>query len=130
MTQAQERRVESIRKDLEYTFFKGHKNPEIKKFEVEELDCGLVSLIAEVGGVGDEGTYAAIMCRERIHVFIGKNGAITYFPFSIKNGAKSRRLGRRSFYHVYYEQNIEESERRKLSQQLRRKKEKANKNNQ
>lgn len=130
MTQAQERRVESIRKDLEYTFFKGHKNPEIKKFEVEELDCGLVSLIAEVGGVGDEGTYAAIMCRERIHVFIGKNGAITYFPFSIKNGAKSRRLGRRSLYHVYYEQDIEESERRKLSQQLRRKKEKANKNNQ
>lgn len=130
MTQAQERRVESIRKDLEYTFFKGHKNPEIKKFEVEELDCGLVSLIAEVGGVGDEGTYAAIMCRERIHVFIGKNGAITYFPFSIKNGAKSRRLGRRSLYHVYYEQSIEESERRKLSQQLRRKKEKANNNNQ
>lgn len=130
MTQAQERRVESIRKDLEYVFFKGHKNPEIKKFEVEELGCGLVSLVAEVGGVDDEGTYAAIMCRERIHVFIGKNGAITYYPFSIKNGAKSRRLGRRSLYHVYYEQNIEESERRKLSQQLRRKKEKANNNNQ
>jgi hypothetical protein len=130
MTQAQERRVESIRKDLEYEFFKGHKNPEIKKFEVEELEWGSVSLIAEVGGVGDEGTYAAIMCRERIHVFIGKNGAITYFPFSIKNGAKSRRLGRRSLYHVYYEQNIEESERRKLSQQLRRTKEKENKNNQ
>lgn len=130
MTQAQERKVEMIKKEIEQEFFSMHRNPEIKKFEVEELEWGSVSLIAEVGGVGDEGTYAAIMCRERIHVFIGKNGAITYYPFSIKSGAKSRRLGRRSLYHVYYEQNIEESERRKLSQQLRRKKEKANNNNQ
>ena len=130
MTQAQERKVEMIKKEIEREFFPMHRDPEVKKFDVEELDCGLVSLIAEVGGVDDEGTYAAIMCRERIHVFISKNGAITYYPFSIKSGAKSRRLGRRSLYHVYYEQNIEESERRKLSQQLRRKKEKANNNNQ
>lgn len=129
MTQAQERRVESIRKDLEYEFFKGHKNPEIKKFKVEELECGSVSLVASVGSVEDEGTYAEILCRERIHVFIGKNGAITYFPFSIKNGTTPRSLGRRSIYHVYYEQSIEESERRKLSQQRRREKEKENENN-
>ena len=129
MTQAQKRRIESIRKDLEYEFFNGHKNPEIKKFEVQELEFGSVSLIAEVGGVGDEGTYAEILCRERIHVFIGKNGAITYFPFSIKNGTTPRSLGRRSIYHVYYEQSIEESERRKLSQKRRREKEKETKNN-
>lgn len=128
MTQAQEKRIESIRKDLEYEFFNNHKNPEIKKFEVKELEYGSVSLIAEVGSVGDEGTCAEILCRERIHVFIGKNGAITYYPFSIKNGTTSRRLGRRSLYCVHYEQSIEESERRKLSQQRRREKEKENKN--
>lgn len=129
MTQAQERKIEYIRKDLEYEFFKGHKNPEIKKFEVEELEFGSVSLVAEVGSVGDEGTCAEILCRERIHVFIGKNGAITYFPFSIKNGTTPRSLGRRSIYLVYYEQSIEESERRKLSQKRRREREKETKNN-
>jgi hypothetical protein len=129
MTSAQERKVESIRKDLESVFFNGHKNPEIKKFEVKESELGFVSLIAEVGGVGDEGTCAEILCRERIHVFIGKNGAITYFPFSIKNGTTPRSLGRHSLYNVYYEQSIEESERRKLSQQRRREKEKENNNN-
>ena len=130
MTQAQERRVEMIRREIEREFFPMHRNPEIKEFKVEELDWGSVSIVAEVGGIGDEGTYAAIMCRERIHVFIGRKGSISYYPYSIKNGCKARNLGRRSLYHVYYEQSIEESERRKLSQQLRRKKEKANNNNQ
>lgn len=124
MTQAQERRIEMIRREIEQEFFPMHRNPEIKEFKVEELDWGSVSIVAEVGGIGDEGTYAAIMCRERIHVFIGKNGAISYFPFSIKNGNRSRHLGRRSLYHVYYEQSLEETERRKLAQQRRRKDEK------
>ena len=127
MTQAQERKVEMIRKEIEREFFPMHRNPEVKKFQVEELDCGIVSLIAEVGSVNDSDTYAAILCRERIHVFIGRKGSISYYPYSIKNGAKSRRLGRRSLYNVYYEQDIEESERRKLSQQRRREKEKQEK---
>lgn len=127
MTQAQERKVEMIRKEIEREFFPMHRNPEVKQFDVEELDCGIVSLIAEVGGVNDNGTYAAIMCRERIHVFIGRKGSISYYPYSIKNGCKARNLGRRSIYHVYYEQDIEESERRKLSQRRRREKEKQEK---
>ena len=124
MTRSQERRIEMIRKDIQTEFFRMHRNPEIKEFKVEELEWGSVSLIAEVGGIGDEGTYAQLMCRERIHIFIGKNGAISYFPYSIKNGNRSRNLGRRSIYHVYYEQSIEETERRKLAQQRRRKNEK------
>lgn len=124
MTQAQERRVEMIRKEIEKEFFPMHRNPEVKQFQVEELECGIVSLIAEVGSVNDSGTYAAILCRERIHVFIGRKGSISYYPYSIKNGCKAKHLGRRSIYHVYYEQDVEESERRKLSQQRRRKNEK------
>ena len=127
MTQAQERRVEMIRKDIEKEFFPMHRNPEVKEFRVEELECGIVSLIAEVGGVNDSGTYASIYCRERIHVFIGRKGAISYYPYSIKNGCTARNLGRRSLYNVYYEQDVEESKRRKLSQQRRREKEKQEK---
>lgn len=48
---------------------------EYKRFEVE--DCGaFVSVVSEVGLVGDEGTAASILCRTRRHIHIGKRGGM------------------------------------------------------
>ena len=80
MTNAQERTIERLRKDVEkYTFFSKDGSYEFKEWEVEEMKCGQVSLIFETGMINDEGTLADIFCRERGHVFIGKKGGITYY---------------------------------------------------
>lgn len=82
MTKAQERSVAKIRRQAETEF----NWTEVKEFEVTENEY-FVSVCAVIGMPDDEGTMAAILCRDRIHVFIGKRGAITY-PVSklLKNG--------------------------------------------
>lgn len=50
---------------------------EIKQYEVTWSEYFL-SVVLEVGAVGDEGTLAAIICRDRVHLFVGKRGGITY----------------------------------------------------
>lgn len=50
---------------------------EIKQYEVKEYDC-FVSVALEVGMKDDKGTWASIFCRDRVHLFIGKRGGISY----------------------------------------------------
>lgn len=78
--------VKILHKAEELSFQKG--KYEIKRYEVDELECGLVSVVLEVGMIKDEGTWASIMCRDKVHLFIGKRGCITCYD---KN-EKIRRL--------------------------------------
>lgn len=50
---------------------------EYKLFKVELLDWGVVQILTEVGRVSDEGTMAAIFCRTRRHIFVGRKGGLT-----------------------------------------------------
>ena len=61
-------------------------NYEFKKVEVKDLDWGAVSMVTEFGRKGDEGTYAALICRDYRHFFIGPKGGITMV--SAKDGKK------------------------------------------
>ena len=79
MTKYQERRVAQIEEIMMNLV--GHpETKEVKEKSVVELsDTGVVSMIIEVGAIGDEGTLAAVFCRQRAHIFIGpKGGCYTY----------------------------------------------------
>lgn len=66
---------------------------EIKRYEVEECHY-FVSVFLEVGQKNDEGTLASIICRDKVQLFIGKRGGITY-PVKSKQGKYiTRRLER------------------------------------
>jgi hypothetical protein len=52
----------------------GDAGAEIKQFEVEAAEDGGCFVLVETGRVGDEGTLAAIFCREYRHAHIGKRG--------------------------------------------------------
>ena len=67
-----------------FDFNRGKGNYEIKEYTVRGYDS-FVSVILEVGMVGDEGTLAQVYARDRVHLFIGKRGGITY-PSSDENG--------------------------------------------
>lgn len=90
MTRSQEMKIEYLRKEAEKMMNEYHREGEIKRFEVE--DCGsFISVIVEVGGKNDEGTMAAIFCREDAHIFIGKRGAMTFPVWDTKNKKQVRR---------------------------------------
>ena len=76
MTKAQQNKINMIRNLAENLHGEYSKNYEIKQWEVEEYETFL-SLVVEVGMIGDENTYASIYCRDRLHVFIGKKGGVT-----------------------------------------------------
>lgn len=86
MTNSQMREVERIRKIALEMAKDLHTNGEIKKWEVDENEF-FVNVVVEVGSVSDEGTMAAVICRERCQLFIGKRGGVKY-PVSkfLKNG--------------------------------------------
>ena len=76
MTNSQRNKINMIRKQAANLHGDFSKNYEIKQWEIEEYET-FVSLIVEVGMIGDENTYASIYCRDRLHVFIGKKGGVT-----------------------------------------------------
>lgn len=78
MTRAQECMIRKFRRDAETCF----NWMEVKQFDVEENEY-FVSVYAVIGSPTDEGTLAAVYCRERVHVFIGKRGGMT-IPVSKK----------------------------------------------
>ncbi len=82
MTKQQEARVERLRKEAENQF----NHTEIKRFEVRDYDH-FVSVYVVIGMPDDDGTLAAVFCRDAAHVFVGKRGGVTY-PVSkqYKNG--------------------------------------------
>ena len=91
MTTAQEKAVARIRRKAERDLFHGGPDRyEFKKWEVE--DCGsFISVVLEVGMKEDEGTLAAIFCRDHAQLFVGKNGGITYPMHTKRNGCFTRR---------------------------------------
>ena len=97
MTKAQEKKVEFIKTEIEDMRQSLHRNGEIKKFEViDESSYGYISVLAEIGGIDDDGTLAEIYARDRIHVFIGVKGGISYYD----NKCKKHSLGRKSLLSV------------------------------
>lgn len=101
MTDAQAIALCRILKGLE-TFSMSAGRYEIKQYEVE--DCGFfLSVYAVVGMKGDEGTMA-IICRDRVHLFVGKRGGITY-PVSGRGGKHvTRNLSHKTMLSVAIEQ--------------------------
>ena len=65
--------------------FNGLGGHEIKEYEVHRSEYGTLSVIVEEGLIGDEGTMAQIFCRNRIHVFIGIRGGITFYPWKSRS---------------------------------------------
>jgi hypothetical protein len=66
---------------------------EVKKHELTVTEYGNVSLFVVIGMVGDEGTMAQLLCRERRHVFIGRDGGLACYKTE-KNAAGRYRVKR------------------------------------
>ena len=86
MTKSQERALNKIKRLAEKWANEGFEDGELKKWDVEENEY-FVSVIVEIGGKNDEGTWAEVVCRDRAQLFIGKCGGITYPVHKrLKNG--------------------------------------------
>ena len=81
MTAKQEAAVARIRRMAERDLIYDAERREFKEWEVidhtAEYPCVEVRL--ETGLKGDEGTMAAVICRDRAQLFIGPRGGITYY---------------------------------------------------
>jgi len=77
MTKQQEAMVERIKRYIEeHDLHRNDERYEIKEFSVEETDYGTVIVYSVAGLKNDEGTMAAIFCRNIRHIFIGKRGGL------------------------------------------------------
>lgn len=84
MTNAQEKTLYRVLKMAnEFDYSRGKGEYEIKRYEVDDCEY-FISVVIETGIIGDEGTLASVLCRDRVHLFIGKRGGITYPCY--KNG--------------------------------------------
>ena len=78
MSPAQEKMVEFARVHIFENDSNGYPEAhEYKRFEVKLMDWGKVEILTEVGSKTDEGTMAAILCRTRRHLFVGRKGGLT-----------------------------------------------------
>ena len=77
MTKYQEKAIERIKRYIEeHDLHRNDERYEIKEFSVEETDYGKVIVYSVTGLKDDEGTMAAIFCRNIRHIFIGKRGGL------------------------------------------------------
>lgn len=102
MNEAQERAVEMIRTGMmeEFDLSHGAGRYELKQFVVHEHET-FVSVVAEVGMVGDEGKWSEIFCRNRVHIFIGKRGGMKY-PMMKRGRWYTKRF--KTLWCTYYDQ--------------------------
>lgn len=78
MSPAQEKMIKFAKEQIFLNDSNGYPGThEYKLFKVELLDWGSVSILSEVGRMSDEGTMAAIYCRTRRHIFVGRKGGLT-----------------------------------------------------
>lgn len=85
MTDRQKKMVEKLKAKAEISLFHGD-GYEFKELKVKNLGP-FVSVSIVVGLKGDEGSLAAILCRDRFHCFVGKRGGVTYpVNYQCKNG--------------------------------------------
>lgn len=119
MTTKQKRAIDYIRRKAEDTLFYGSPDKyEFKKWEVD--DCGsFISLVLEVGMKEDEGTLAAIFCRDRAQLFIRRGGAVEYPVYTKRNGSFTRRWDKKCILTPVIDQWPEE--RRKEAKETARK---------
>lgn len=83
MTKSQQNKINMIRNQAENLHGEYSKHYEIKEWNVEEFDT-FISLVVEVGRIGDENTFFSIYDRDRLHVFIGKKGGVTIPIYNTK----------------------------------------------
>ena len=102
MNKTQEKKVEWIRNNVVNEFSFGKDGYELKQFEIREYPT-FVAVVAEVGMVNDEGTMAAVFCRNRVHVYVGKRGGLSY-PATNKRTGKYIERPFKSLWRTYYEQ--------------------------
>ena len=69
-----------------------------KRWDVRILASGKLGISAEVGHKDDSGTMAALFCRDRWHLFIGRRGGLIAFDDNRKmvSGWKAFYAGKRS----------------------------------
>ena len=104
MTKQQEMVIARIKRDAVSDICPNATDYELKQFEVTEYDH-FVAVLLVTGLKNDEGTLAAVYCRDRAHVFIGRRGGITYPVDTKRHGMVRRELGRyHSLLHVVCEQ--------------------------
>lgn len=85
MTNAQEKMLERIKKDIpEFDFYGQPDLYEIKRWEVKESTYGIVEVIFVTGLKEDEGTVANVFCRKHRQLFIGTNGGVTTCKYNRK----------------------------------------------
>jgi len=95
MTEKQARVVKMLRRRVIQMDGHGDKY-EYKRFDVKEMDCDLVSVVSEVGLIGDEGTAASILCRTHRHILVGKRGGLTLVNAArfVKKDGRLRKIPR------------------------------------
>lgn len=77
MTKQQELTVQKIKKYIEENdLFKNNSDYEFKEFSVTETDYKTVIIYSITGMKNDDGTMAAIFCRNTRHIFIGERGGL------------------------------------------------------
>lgn len=78
MTEAQIRAINKLICEIVEDAYDGNAY-EFKEYEVSEVGSrGTVALHAVVGLKKDEGTLAAIFCRNSYHIFIGRRGGLSF----------------------------------------------------
>ncbi len=83
MTNTQTKKVELIKKLFINHLF--NETYEVKTCEVKPLSStDLVEIYMVSGLIGDEGTYAELFARDRIHAFVSPRGQITYYDIKAK----------------------------------------------
>lgn len=96
-TETQKHTIRRIIRQFPDLFFYDHYDKyEVKKFELVENEHGTISLYVQAGMIGDEGTYAAILARDTLHIFIGKRGGITY----VNDNCKVKRVKEEYIFQV------------------------------
>ena len=106
MTRSQEVKLNMIRRDAEIMASEHHKNGEIKEFDVKNYDT-FIAVYVVIGDKNDEGTLAAIYCREKVTLFIGKKGAVTFPVWDAEKKQQRYKKYRNMFCACYdYDNNV------------------------
>jgi len=86
------REKHNVRSDLFHDRTVARKD--VKQLEIDDKDDDLVFLVIEIGGRDDEGTMAAVFCRDHRHIVIGKRGGC-----ELLNPVKKGRTINRGIWH-------------------------------
>lgn len=106
MTRSQEIKLNMIRRDAEIMASEHHKNGEVKQFDVKNFES-FISVYVVIGAKDDEGTLASVFCREKVTLFIGKRGKVTFPVWDEKNKEQRYKNYRSMFCACYdYDNNV------------------------